>query len=133
MKPFLICLIAFLTLSCSTEEDSINSYIVVLPIDSVSMPQHFEVGETYQIDLTYLSPSNCHYFNDIYYDIDGNISHVAVLNTVADNGNCETINLETETTFNFVPNNIGTHIFKFWQGKDENDEDLYLSMEIIVE
>lgn len=134
MKPFLICLIAILTLSCSTENESdTSSYVVLLPVESVGMPQYFEQGETYQINLTYLSPTNCHYFNDIYYDVEGNSSHVAVLNTVLDNGNCDTLNTETETSFNFVANHIGPHVFKFWQGANDNGVDQYLSMEIIVE
>jgi len=134
MKSFFICLIALMTFSCSIDnEENINSYIEVLPIVSVSMPEYFEHGETYQIDITYLAPTNCHYFNDIYYDLEGNTSHVAILNTVVDNGNCETTNLEDQTSFNFEANTTGLHIFKFWQGEDENGQDMYLLMEVTVE
>ena len=133
MKPFFICLIAFMFISCSIEDENINSYLEVLPIVSVSMPEYFAHGETYQIDITYLAPTNCHFFNDIYYDLEGNTSHVAVLNTVVDNGNCETTNIEAQTSFNFEANTTGLHIFKFWQGEDENGQDMYLLMEVTVE
>ena len=134
MKPFFICLIALIFFSCSIEEeDNINSYIEVLPITSVTMPQYFLNGETYQIDISYLTPTNCHYFNDVYYDINDNTSHVAILNTVVDNGTCEALNTEEATSFNFTASTIGLHFFKFWQGKDEDGQDMYLIMEVNIE
>ena len=84
-------------LSCSLDDSSDNSsYLIVLPIENVYLPEYFEQGHSYQIDLTYLKTSTCYAFNDIFYDVEGNTITVAVFNNFYDNGDCQTVNLEVE-------------------------------------
>ena len=133
MKKLLICLIAIATFSCSVNDDGPTSYNELLPIESAIVPESFEVGETYEITITYLRPTTCHAFSDIYYAKYNNERTVAVISTVYEsNGQCTTIESELEASFNFKATETGSYIFKFWQGEDENGEDTYLVYEVPV-
>ena len=58
---------------------------------------------------------------------------MAVVNVVYDNSNCEDLeNSSIERTFNFSAIYDQVYIFRFWQGEDENGEDVYLIYEIPV-
>ena len=137
IKKFLVCLIAVMVFSCSIDDDSPTSYQELLPVESVEMPEQFVLNTAYEINLTYLRPTNCHSFNGIYYLKHNNERTVAIVNTVyQSNGSCEAYEAafvpELEASFNFLPTEIGSYVFKFWKGQDENGQDEYLSMEIPV-
>ncbi|WP_272023175.1 hypothetical protein [Olleya namhaensis] len=133
MKKLLTALTMLIVLSCSLYDQEQNMHLETLPIDSASMPEYFQEGQTYQIDLNYTKPTTCHSFYDLYYVKDGNTRTVAVINSVLDNTSCETVDLEMEKSFNFVVNNSETYVFKFWQGEDDEGNDIYLTMEIPVQ
>ncbi|PKG52102.1 MULTISPECIES: hypothetical protein [Olleya] len=133
MKKLLTALTMLIVLSCSLDDQEQNMHLETLPIDSASMPEYFQEGQTYQIDLNYTKPTTCHSFYDLYYVKDGNTRTVAVINSVLDNTSCETVDLEMEKSFNFVVNNSETYVFKFWQGEDDEGNDIYLTMEIPVQ
>ncbi|WP_418512719.1 hypothetical protein [Corallibacter sp.] len=134
MKRLLILLFTLATLfSCSVGDDSPNTYMEILPVESASLPDEFERGEVYEISLTYLRVSNCHTFSDIYYTKEANKRTVAIVATVfVNNENCISSNDELETSFNFEVTNSDSYIFKFWQGEDEYGEDQYLIVEVPV-
>ncbi|WP_203256696.1 hypothetical protein [Hyunsoonleella ulvae] len=134
MKKFLIlsCLVTLL-FSCSLDDDSTNFSVEILPIESVDIPDEFTLGEVYPITVTYERPSNCHAFREFYYARHNNERTVAVVNTVFEQNTCEDLTDETLTaTFNFQVTSNGSYIFKFWQGKDDNDEDIFLEIEVPV-
>jgi hypothetical protein len=133
MKKLLTALTMLIVLSCSLDDQEQNMHLETLPIDSATIPEHFQEGQTYQIDLTYTKPTTCHSFYDLYYVKNGNTRTIAVINSVLDNTSCETVDLEMEKSFNFVVNNSETYIFKFWQGEDDEGNDIYLTMEIPVQ
>jgi len=123
--------------SCSVESDRINDgfYFEYVPIETVDMPAEFELGQTYEIEYTYYRPTTCHVFNDLYYVAEFNQRTIAVINTVYPESSspCEDLELEIITrTFNFVVNNNSTYYFRFWQGTDSNNQDLYLEIEVPV-
>ena len=122
-------------MSCSVDDEPQppNLNLEAVPIESVTVPEYFEQGQTYQIDLNYIQPTNCYAFYDIYYVKEDNIRTIAIINTVYDSDTCEAINLEQEQSFNFIVTNEETYIFKFWQGEDANGENIYLTMEIPVQ
>jgi len=137
IKKILVCFIAVLFFSCSIDDTAPSSYQELLAVESVEMPEVFERGMSYQISLTYLRPTNCHAYNGIYYLKYNNERTVAIISTVFEgNGNCETyeanlVPLE-DASFNFLPTEIGSYIFKFWKGLDADGQDEYLIMEIPV-
>ena len=123
----------FILYSCSLGDDSLDTHFEIIPVESVSMPDEFILDEIHLIELTYFRPSTCHAFNNIYYVAESNERTVAVVNIVFDsNDNCEEILIESEASFNFKPTELGPYIFKFWQGKNDDGEDLYMIVEIQV-
>ena len=136
MKKTLILLIFVSIFSCSVSDDSPRSQTEFLPIESVSMPDEFVKNQTYTIYLTYLKPSSCHVFNDIYFNVNGNESVIAIISEVYTTSiDCQEISTEAEASFNFRPTELGTYIFKFWQGENSVNnvsEDTYLDYEIEV-
>jgi len=134
MKKLLIFLIAVITLSCSVNDDNTpRTYQELLPIESVILPEVFEFGQTYEITLNYIKPTNCHTFNDVYYSKYLNERIVAIISTVyVDNVDCTSIEAEAEASFNFQAIEPGSYIFKFWQGQNEYGDDTYLIFEVPV-
>jgi len=123
--------------SCSVDENE-EFRFEILPIKTVEMPTSVKYNEFYSINYTYLKPSTCHMYNNLYYTSLGNYRTVAVVNNVVNPTaalSCEplTENIE-ERSFTFhVQNVVGTYVFRFWQGEDENGQDSYLVFEVPVE
>ncbi|PQV49503.1 hypothetical protein CLV33_103136 [Jejuia pallidilutea] len=132
-KFFILSLFVTLLFSCSLDDDNTNFNIEILPIESVDIPDEFTLGEVYPITVTYERPSNCHVFREFYYAKHNNERTVAVVNNVFEQNDCVDLTDTTLTaTFDFQVTSNGSYIFKFWQGKDENDEDIYLEIEVPV-
>jgi len=132
-KLFVFCVLMCLLVSCSLGDDNNTNYhFEILPIDSVDIPNFFVLGEVYPITVYYTKPSSCYIFNDFYYVREFNERTVAVINTVYEDQTCTQATELAEATFNFMVNNNGTYIFKFWQGEDESGNDLYYIVEIPV-
>lgn len=133
MKKLLVLLITVIGFSCSLDNDTPRTYQQVLPIENAVMPSEFQLDQTYEITLTYLRPTSCHAFSDIYYLKHDNERTIAIISVVFEgDGNCTALETEQEATFNFKATQTGSYIFKFWQGVDENSEDIYLIVDVPV-
>ncbi|MGR7812843.1 hypothetical protein [Lacinutrix undariae] len=135
MKQFLVlCLLIMSLTSCSVSDDSNDSYNYdFLPIESVDMPEQFVHGETYEINLSYIRPTGCHVFNNIYYQPNQNQANIAIINTVYTNQDCQQdLNELVDVSFNFKANSYDNYVFRFWQGEDENGNDIYYIVEVPV-
>ena len=123
MRKIIFILLPFILFSCSLEDNSLDTYFELVPVESAVVPDEFVLGNLHLITLTYIRQTTCHAFNDIYFVADSNERTVAVTNIVYDsNGNCEEISDELETSFNFRATELGSYIFKFWKGKDDDGE-----------
>ena len=119
--------------SCTITDDNNPTFqYEILPIESVNIPDEFVLGQVYTIYLTYIKPSGCYVFNDFYYVSELNQRTVAIINTVYTNTNCTEEEVSEEVSFNFIVNNNGTYVFRFWQGEDDNGNDLYYIVEVPV-
>lgn len=133
MKKLLIFLMILVTFSCSVEDDTPKTNQELLPVESVTLPGVFVLGQTYEITLHYLRPTNCHAFNDVYLSKHLNERTFAILSTVyVGNVECSSIDAETEVSFNFQATESGSYVFKFWQGLNENGDDTYSTYEVRV-
>lgn len=134
MKKMLVyCAFLCAIVSCSLGDDDYQKFhFEVLPIESVDIPNEFNLGETYPITVSYYRPSSCYQFNDFYYVSELNQRTVAVINTVYEDRVCTQVEELVDATFNFIVNSNGTYVFKFWQGEDENGADLYYIVEVPV-
>lgn len=128
---FLIVITSFL--SCSLDDDNTSYTYDVLPIESYIVPASFTLGETYEIKLKYQKPTSCHIYQGIYYDKNLNTRTIAIQTAVQNNQVCtQQIPPLSEVSFNFMVNNTGSYIFKFYKGEDANGEDIFEEVEIPV-
>lgn len=133
-KNLLFCLTLIFFSSCSLNNDNTGFSVEVLAVNSVDIPEAFELGETYPITISYLKPTSCHAFKEFYYLKENNERTVAPINYFFQNNNCENLEKDnlTESTFNFKVTSNGSYVFKFWQGKDTNGESQFLIIEVPV-
>jgi|SRR6218665_47242 len=134
MKKIAALITLLFILNSCTPEDGNNYSFELLPIESVDIPTEFVLGQTYPITVHYKLPTTCHFFNTLYYDKSLNVRTIAVESGVADRNDCEDLpNQTAEYTFNFqVTSNGGSYIFKFYQGKNEAGENIFLEYEVPV-
>jgi len=60
MKKLIVLLVCAVTLmSCSIDE-GVNTQVEYGKVSAIDLPDFFELGETYQIEVTYLLPTACH-------------------------------------------------------------------------
>jgi hypothetical protein len=137
MKKHFFFLIVFVSLlsSCSIDDNnSLNFYLEILPIDSVDMPETFVHGEIYEISMTYTQQSDCYRFNDFIYDVNENERTVAIVNTVyfGADMNCIEEQQSATASFDFIVNETEPYVFKFYQGENEDGVDQYYIVEVPV-
>ena len=136
MSKKIISLLAlfFILNSCSPDDDTQYSF-KLMPIESVDIPAEFTLGETYPITVHYTVPTSCYYFSSLYYDKDLNIRTIAIENAIAQRNNCQDLSAADGAnthTFNFYVTSNGSYIFKFYQGKDDQGNDIFLEYEVPV-
>ncbi|WP_412987555.1 hypothetical protein [Pontimicrobium sp. IMCC45349] len=136
-KALFLFLIVTTFWSCSIDDSgNSNYYFEILPIENATVPLEFVYGQTYLIEYSYYRPSTCHFYNDLYYVPNENERTIAVINTVFEEYEGDCTPLEDELinqSFTFVVNQPNGHyLFKFWQGHDENGDDIFLTFEIPV-
>jgi len=125
--------------SCSIENEIPDYYFESLPIESVDIPDEFIYGQSHDIIINYYRPTDCHEFNNILVNTDGNQRTVVVLNTVY-NTNCQSLidaanapyGEVVSATLSLNVNSPETYVFSFYQGKDANEIDQYLVVEVPV-
>lgn len=134
MKKIILLLISLSFLSCSLDDGNEDlTYHEFIPIETVNLPEFFNYGVYYDITVTYIVPNDCYAFYDIYYEKNNNERIVAVINTIHENSNCTQATEEKEVTFTVHVTQEETYVFNFWQGVDDNGEDVYLIIEVPVE
>jgi hypothetical protein len=125
----------FIFNACSPDEGS-DYNLELMPIVSVDMPTEFTLGQTYPITVHYSRPTTCHFFNNLYYEKDLNIRTIAVECAVEQRNDCTdltgTADEVADYTFNFYVTSNGSYLFKFYQGKDENGNNIFLEYEVPV-
>lgn len=122
-----------LVTGCSLEDQE-NFHFVTLPIIGVEMPETFELNKTYEIKVKYQRTSDCTFFEGFDVIKEGTTTRnvAAIGSMLSDDDNCKEILQEVETSFNFIVLYQDTYLFKFYTGKDENDEAQYLEIEVPV-
>ena len=133
MKKLITLFISLCLLSCSIEGDEQPNFSVeLMSIDSVVMPDQFVFGETHQVTVNYTRPSGCYIFNRFISDPSGNTRTIAVMDTVYTDTNCTQEPQDATVSFDFTVTDTNTYTFQFYQGKDENEQDRYLIIEVPV-
>lgn len=119
--------------ACDIGEDEVNYHFVTLRITDVSMPESFNLNETYEIGVTLLVPNGCTEFEG--FDVasqDTTVRTVVAIGTQRDDVVCTQVVSEVETTFDFVCLYPDTYLFRFWTGENEQGVPQYLEIEVPV-
>lgn len=135
MKKLFACLFILLSLACSVNDDGVQpSAVLMLPIESAIVPDEFVSGQEYEIFITYIRPTECHVFKDIYSQIESDGYMIAVMSNVFNEGNdCPPSTATVEKSFTFKPSrDKNTYVFKFWHGSNNSGEDEYIIVEVPV-
>jgi len=135
MKNSILLLVLITSiLGCSIDNNTSDSFTYeVLPIHSYELPDTLTLGETYEIKLRYQKPTACHLFQGIYYDKKLNTRTIAIQTSVNDNQVCTAeVPPLSDVSFNFYVTNTGSYIFKFYKGKDADDNNIFEDVEIQV-
>jgi len=140
MKTLKISIAFFLVtliLGCSNDDDNVPFFFDAVAIQGVTIPDQLIRGETVEITVSYLRPTSCHSFSGFDFGGFGNERTVAVINVVIDGDrlSCEESLDEAlrEESFDFFVGSEASYIFKFWQGRDDEGNNRFLTKEVLVE
>ncbi|SFN45981.1 hypothetical protein SAMN04487989_101569 [Bizionia echini] len=134
MKKLFVCLLIFLSFACSVNDDVQPNNVILLPVESAMVPNEFVVGQEYEIFLTYIRPTECHVYKDIYSQIESDGYMIAVMSAVYnENNDCPPITETVEKSFKIKPiRDKNTYVFKFWHGSNGSGEDEFIIFEVPV-
>ncbi|MGB6153870.1 MAG: hypothetical protein WBG48_17940 [Pricia sp.] len=137
--PIFLCVIimALVSLSCSLDDDQTNFEYVTLETLSASLPDTFDLGRVYTIDVKLLRPDECTFSEtfDVRRDFTDstNIRTVAPIGIVLDQeADCAVTNDSIQDRFQFEVLYSKPYIFRFYAGDDENGEAEFLEIEVPV-
>lgn len=119
--------------ACDIGDDEVNYHFVTLETVDVSMPESFNLNETYQIGVTLLIPNGCTQFEG--FDVipeDTTVRNVVAIGTERNDVACTQALSEVETSFEFLCLYPETYLFRFWTGENEQGEPQYLEIEVPV-
>lgn len=134
----LLCagIVAVISVSCSIDDDQTNFKYATLETVSANLPDTFELGKVYKIDVKMLRPNECTYSEtfDVHRDFTDstNIRTVAAIGIVLDQEDCAVVNDSIQNSFQFEVIYTKPYVFKFYTGADENGEAEFLEIEVPV-
>ena len=131
----LILISAATPLSCTPlEGEGLNFMELLVPVETVVLPEDFVPGKSFSVELVYRKPTECHSFTRINTNIEENNLYFGVVNQYdPTNPDCiEISDLTGEKEFNITLGEEETYNFHFWQGFDENDSPIFLTREIKI-
>ncbi|MCB0374809.1 MAG: hypothetical protein KDD04_02720, partial [Sinomicrobium sp.] len=62
-----------------------------------------------------------------------NETTVFLIASVFNDQPCQELNVEAEASFEFRPETAGDYVFRFWQGKNAEGDDIYYVVDVPVE
>lgn len=143
MKKLIVLFICSLgLLSCSMEEDNGPTYGYQLAVvDSLALPDYFEIGKTYEIEVSYTLPSACHSPNYVEATRGGNegeeyrdIYVGAVTTYEMGMSECseDSTDLEQTDSFNLYIDEDEDYTFYLWQGRDSTGQSQFETVTVPV-
>lgn len=119
--------------SCSNDDDGPETTFVKLVVTDVDMPASFQLGELYNIPITFQLPDGCTQFETFQIVTPADTEReIVVIGARRDNGACTQAITEQTETLIFQVLFDQTYTFKFWQGDDANGDPIYLEIQVPV-
>ena len=134
MKKLIFIALLCSLISCGLDDDINQGFdFDLVPILDVELPDELKKDSIYDLGIRYLRPTNCHAFRGFDYNRNDKERIVAIVNTVARNEQCSTLENDTvAVTLRLHVAQDDVYIFKFWQGKDTDGENQFLVNEVPV-
>ena len=129
-------IVAIISVSCSLDDDQTNFKYATLKTVSANLPDTFELGRVYKIDVKMLRPDECTFSEtfDVSRDFTDsmNIRTVAAIGIVLDQADCAAVNDSIQDSFQFEVIYTKPYLFKFYTGDDENGKAEFLEIKVPV-
>ena len=133
MKKLMLLLLLSVCITACSIDDEEDFEFEFVNVESVNLPDTLVFGNTYQFEVVYNRPTECHFFAGFDYAKNQNTREVAVINAFEQNQSCpEMENLTGTTDLNFIVERDDFYIFKFYQGEDSNGNAQFLTVEVPV-
>ncbi|TPN87951.1 hypothetical protein [Aquimarina algicola] len=135
LKIVLFFVIVTICIGCDlNDDDNTNFSYQLVKIEEVDLPEEFIRGKTYDIEVSYFRPTNCHSFEGFDFTRSENIRTIGAIHIVLDREDCENLQDETlsQASFRFFVGEEESYVFRFWQGRNEEGENQFLIIEIPV-
>jgi hypothetical protein len=145
MKRIALLMVLALSLySCSTDDDGPNVNFEIAEITDTDLPEYFEIGESYDLEVTYELPSACHEFSNFsinqYIDEETDSTFVieiaALTSYDANITDCteegELSDSRTIRDLRITSEDYNNYQFKLLTGEDENGDGEFLIIDVPV-
>ncbi|MGJ8738390.1 hypothetical protein [Zobellia laminariae] len=122
--------------SCSLDDDRVNFQYTPLHITNASLPDTFELGRVYTVDVNILRPDDCTLLDQ--FDVRRSFTDSTQIRTVSavgitlDKEDCTEVNDELQDGFQFEVLYTKPYIFRFYTGDDTEGEPEFLEIEVPV-
>ena len=139
MRPYLklfglACALALA--SCSLNDDGVNFQYTSLNITGASLPDTFELGRVYNVDVNILRPNDCTLMDQ--FDVKRSFTDSTQIRTISaigitlDKEECIEMNDSLQDAFQFEVLYTKPYIFRFYIGDDSAGEPEFLEIEVPV-
>jgi hypothetical protein len=131
---YLIPVLFILLASCSADDGPVADPLEYekVAILSTNLPAELTEGQKINLRLTYERPTSCHRLSSIEYEELKGALYFTIVTSYPKAEDCENEDLTGSTSFEFTPEPVDFYIFKFWQGENEQGEDMYLTVQVPV-
>ncbi|TVZ26362.1 hypothetical protein JM83_1318 [Gillisia sp. Hel_I_86] len=148
MKKLILVFVSALALiSCNIDDEGPKTLLAASIVTNIDVPEFFEAGKTYDIDVTYLLPDACHTaagvkaqrgsisngeeeFRQIY--VTGVSSFDANLTECDKEAEDEELIKESTFTMSIASDEDEPYTFYLWAGLDENDDNIFTEVVVPV-
>lgn len=135
LMPFLLIVACSWFISCEVDDDSPNFYFTSLTTVEAQMPESFEFGKTYDIEVTYLRPNGCTFFEgfNVSQTAETGRDVVVVGSVLTDEDTvCTQAVEEVVATLKFNVIYTKDYVFRFYAGDDEDGNPTFLEYTIPI-
>lgn len=120
--------------SCSNDDNAgVNVEFQKLQIVEANVPESFNYGNTYEIQVTYLRPDGCTYFQGFdVYPTDTTVREVVAVGAKYAQQACTQEVVEVTDSFLFKVIHNQPYTFRFYTGDDEEGNAQYIERQVPV-
>jgi hypothetical protein len=145
MKRIALLMVLALSLySCETDDDGPNLNFAIAEITGTDLPEYFEIGESYDLEVAYELPNACHKFSNFsvnqyiaeetdstfVIEIAALTSYDANITDCTEEG--ELTDSRTITDLRISSEDYNNYQFKLLTGEDEDGEAEFLIIDVPV-